>query len=89
MTNNRTVLQARLKNCLLTIVEMEPMLSRLSIHKELLHEFKQLKEISGKLSSLELSHTEVERIENATRLFLSELEIPGEFLQLEQRENLQ
>ncbi len=89
MTNEKTILQARLKNCLLTIVEMEPMLSRISLHHELEKEFKQLKEISRKISSLELSDAEVERIESATEIFLKELEIPGEFLPQENQKTLQ
>lgn len=89
MTNEKTILQARLKNCLLTIVEMEPMLSRISLHHELEKEFKQLKEISRKISSLELSDAEVERIESATEIFLKELEIPREFLPQENQKTLQ
>ena len=89
MTNEKTILQARLKNCLLTIVEMEPLLSRISVHHELKKEFRQLKEISGKIAGLELSDAEVERIENATEVFLKELEIPGEFLPQEKQKTLQ
>jgi Trp operon repressor len=76
------ILQARLKNCLLTIVELEPALSRLNIHSELLNEFKQLKDIISKISQLDISLEEVTRIENATRLLLDELDIPLSFLRL-------
>lgn len=89
MTNDKEILQARLKNCLLTIVEMEPMLSRLSVHHELEKEFKQLREISGKISGLDLSDAEVQRIESATEIFLKELEIPGEILPQENHDTLQ
>ncbi len=89
MTNDKTILQARLKNCLLTIVEMEPMLSRLSVHHELEKEFKQLREISGKISGLDLSDDEVQRIESATETFLKELEVPGELLPQETHGTLQ
>jgi|GEM_PF-1522525 len=78
-TDNKNILQARLKNCLLTIVELEPLLSRLTVHRELLEEFKQLKDIAAKISNLELSDSEVERIEQATEVFLSELEIPRSY----------
>lgn len=77
-----SILQARLKNCLLTIVELEPALSRLNIHSELLSEFKQLKDIISKVSQLDISLEEVTRIENATRLLLDELDIPLSFLRL-------
>jgi hypothetical protein len=75
-----SILQARLKNCLLTIVELEPALSRLSIHLELLSEFRQLKEIIDRVSQLDLSLEEVDRIERATSLFLKELDIPLSYL---------
>ena len=89
MSSENDVLQARLKNCLVTIVEMEPMLSRLTVHKELLKEFKQLKEIATKIANLELSDAEVERIEQATKVFLNELEIPRSFFKTQGRQNLQ
>jgi len=89
MINDKTKLQARLKNCLLTIIEMEPMISRLSFHHELEKEFKQLREISGKISGLDLSDAEVQRIENATETFLKELEIPGELIPRESQKTLQ
>ncbi len=89
MPNKKTVLQARLKNCLLTIVEMEPMLSRFSVHHELKKEFKQLREIYGKISGLDLSDAEVQRIESATETFLKELEIPDEVLYHENYDILQ
>lgn len=77
---DESILQARLKNCLLTIVELEPALSRLSIHSELLGEFRQLKDIIDRVSQLDLSLEEVDRIERATSLFLKELDIPLSYL---------
>ncbi len=82
MQIEENILQARLKNCLLTIVELEPALSRLSIHSELLSEFKQLKNIISRVSQLDLSLEEVNRIESATSLFLKELDIPLSYLRL-------
>ena len=76
------ILQARLKNCLLTIVELEPVLSGLNIHSELLSEFRQLRKIISRVSLLDLSPEEVSRIENATSLFLNELDIPFSRLRL-------
>ncbi len=76
------VLQARLKNCLLTIIELEPVLIRLTIHSGLVDEFKQIKDMISKVSRLKLSHEEVDRIEGATRMFLKELDFPGSCISL-------
>lgn len=76
------ILQARLKNCLLTIVELEPALSRLNIQSELLNEFNQLKNIISKVSQLDISLEEVTRIESSTRLLLKELDIPFSLLRI-------
>jgi len=76
------ILQARLKNCLLTIVELEPALSRLNIQSELLNEFNQLKNIISKVSQLDISLEEVTRIESSTRLLLKELDIPFSLLRM-------
>ncbi len=89
MKNDKTILQARLRNCLATIVEMEPLLNRLSVHHELEKEFKQLRDISGKISGLDLSDAEVQRIESATETFLKELEVPDELLPQENHGTLQ
>lgn len=89
MPIEENILQARLKNCLLTIVELEPALSRLSIHSELINEFKHLKSIISKVSQLELSLEEVNRIENATSLFLKELDIPFASMRLNRDCHLQ
>ncbi|MFO7728603.1 MAG: hypothetical protein R6X11_09775 [Desulfonatronovibrio sp.] len=83
------ILQARLRNCLLTIVELEPVLSRLTMHSELLSEFKHLKDVISKVSKLELSPEEVFRIERATTLFLKELDIPLAYLKSNQPDQLQ
>lgn len=84
-----SVLQARLKNCLLTIVELEPALNRLTIHSELISEFKHLKDVISKVSKLELSPEEVIRIERATALFLKELDVPLAYLKSKQPDQLQ
>ncbi|RQD59344.1 MAG: hypothetical protein D5R98_07500 [Desulfonatronovibrio sp. MSAO_Bac4] len=83
------ILQARLKNCLLTIVELEPVLTKLTIHSELLQEFKHLRSVISKVSELELSMEEVARIESATSMFLNELEIPLSYLNVKRHETLQ
>lgn len=82
------ILHARLQNCLLTIVELEPALSRLTIHTELIGEFKQLKSILSKIPQLEVSLEEVDRIERATRIFLKEMEVPFSKLKFQSRHPL-
>ncbi|MCA1743621.1 MAG: hypothetical protein ABR542_02655 [Desulfonatronovibrio sp.] len=83
------ILQARLKNCLITIVELEPVLTKLTIHSELLQEFKHLRSVISKVSELELSMEEVSRIESATSMFLNELDIPLSYLKIKRYETLQ
>ncbi len=83
------ILHARLKNCLQTIVELEPALSRLTIHSELIGEFKHLKSIISKIPQLEISLEEVDRIETATCMFLKEMEVPFSKLKLKSRHPLQ
>lgn len=80
MQVENSILHARLRNCLVTIVELEPVLTRMTIHSEILSEFNHLRSIIEKLSQLELSNQEVDRIESATNLFLKELQIPLSFL---------
>lgn len=82
-------LQARLKNCLITIVELEPVLTKFTLHSELLQEFKHLRSVISKVAELELSMEEVDRIESATSMFLNELEIPLSYLNIKRSETLQ
>ncbi|MFW5730991.1 MAG: hypothetical protein ACOCV7_05020 [Desulfonatronovibrionaceae bacterium] len=76
MSIKHSILKARLKNCLATIVELEPALIRLNLHHELVREFTHLKDIISRISEMEVTSMEVDRIENATELFLRELDIP-------------
>lgn len=89
MQTEPVILQARLKNCLLTIVELEPVLTKFTIHSELLQEFKHLRSVISKVSELELSMEEVARIESATSMFLNELEIPLSYLNIKRDQTLQ
>lgn len=84
-----TLLQHRLKHCLLTIVELEPVLSKIAMHSEIITEFQHLRTVISNVSEMSLCQEEVDRIEAATNLFLSELEIPLSYLEVEKDRLLQ
>lgn len=69
-------LQSRLRNCLQTILELEPDLEDLDIGQELMKELTTLKSFMKKLDNVELEESDVLRIEKATANFLKELEGP-------------
>lgn len=69
-------LHSRLKNCLQTILELEPELERLELGHELLKEFDLLKSFIAKLEDIKLEEDDVRRIETATTNFLEELKEP-------------
>lgn len=69
-------LHSRLKNCLQTILELEPELERLELGQELLKEFALLKSFVAKLEDITLVEDDVLRIEKATAHFLEELKEP-------------
>ncbi len=89
MQDKKDVLRARLRNCLLTIVEMEPIIKDLDLQSALSSEFRQVKEFSGRVSGLDLSQSEVEKIEEATALFLQELEFSREWIEITNNHILQ
>lgn len=66
----------RITNCLQTILELEPQLEKLEHGHSLLDEFAVLKSFLDKIDEVELSESDVERIESATSNFLKELEGP-------------
>lgn len=66
----------RITNCLQTILELEPELSRLELAGSLLDEFVYLKQFLERIDRVELSEDDVERIEKATENFLAELRVP-------------
>ncbi len=74
-------LQVRLRNCLLTILELEPDLQRLEIGQELLEEYSVLRSFMDKLDEVLLEEEDVRRIERATANFLDELKLPLSFMQ--------
>lgn len=66
----------RITNCLQTILDLESQLEKLEHGNSLLDEFAVLKSFLEKIDKVELSETDVERIEKATSNFLKELKEP-------------
>lgn len=69
-------LQSRLRNCLQTILELEPDLEELELGHDLMKEFDLLKSFMEKLDDVALQEDDVRRIETATTNFLEELKGP-------------
>lgn len=67
------LLTCRLRNCLLTILELEEMLERTHLGPALQKEFSVLKQVMQRLENVEVEETDVCRIEAATSRFLAEL----------------
>lgn len=66
----------RITNCLQTILDLEPELTKLDLGHSLLDEFVVLKSFLQKIDEVELSEDDVQRIEQATSNFLKELREP-------------
>ena len=73
---SRQTLQARLLNCLLTIVELEPLIRMLPFDSDLRSEFSFIKSIVNQVNEFDLSEDDVLRIEKATANFLDEISLP-------------
>ncbi len=71
-----TVLQSRLKNCLQTILELEPALERLAVHHEMESELVKLKAFMQRVEHMELRENSVHHIEEATKTFLEGMRLP-------------
>ena len=69
----RTSLNSRLRNCLLTILELEDVLTTTHLGPALRQEFVTLKEVVQRLEDVQIEESDVCRIETATSRFLSEL----------------
>ncbi len=69
-------LQARVVNCLQTILDLESVLERAGMRDTLRKEFGELKNIMDGIDTLKLQEADVERIERATEGFLHELKTP-------------
>ena len=66
----------RLKNCLLTILELEPELERLQLPDEFRNELLLLKQHFEKIEHIEFYEEDLQRLELATAKFLEELRLP-------------
>ena len=69
-------LYCRLKNCLLTILELEPELERLQLPDEFRNELSLLKQHFEKIEHIEFYEEDLQRLEVATARFLEELRLP-------------
>ena len=69
-------LQVRLRNCLQTILEMEPDISSLSVRAKFNTELEIIKEYLDRVEDLDLAEEDVLRLERATANFLDELRLP-------------
>lgn len=71
-----TALQSRLKNCLQTILELEPALEQLTVRHEMEGELAKLKAFMQRVELMELSEDAVRHIEEATMTFLEGMRLP-------------
>ena len=69
-------LYSRLKNCLLTILELEPELERLQLPDAFRSELALLKQHLEKIEYIEFYEEDLQRLETATAKFLDELRLP-------------
>ena len=69
-------LYSRLKNCLLTILELEPELERLQLPDAFRYELTMLKQHFEKIEYIEFYEEDLQRLELATAKFLEELRLP-------------
>ena len=69
-------LKSRLRNCLHTILELEPDLNDLELRHDLRDEFGLLKTLIERINEMDLVEDDVVRIESATASFLEELQLP-------------
>jgi len=69
-------LHSRLRNCLQTILDLEPDLERIQFVRPLLAELEMLKNIYSRLETILLQENDVKRIEDATEHFLAEMKAP-------------
>ncbi|AAS96321.1 hypothetical protein [Nitratidesulfovibrio vulgaris] len=76
-------LHSRLKNCLQTILDLEPDIGRYDASRSLMREFTMLKAFMERLEDMLLAEDDVRRIERATTHFLEELR--GSMATMQQR----
>ena len=91
------LLRSRLKNCITTILDLEPILGGFEMGNDFLAEFVRLKSFMQRLDNIfgegqeTIDEGDVARIEVATAIFLEELKAPiaGLHLQAGQHKHLQ
>ena len=67
---------SRLRNCLLTILALEPDLERLQLSDSFRNELALLKQHLEKIEQIEFYEEDLQRLETATAKFLDELRLP-------------
>ena len=72
---------SRLKNCLLTILELEPELERLKLPDVFRNELTLLKQHLEKIEYSDFYEEDLQRLETATAKFLDELRLPFSHIQ--------
>jgi hypothetical protein len=72
---------SRLKNCLQTILELEPELERLHLPEAFRNELTMLKQHLEKIEHIEFYEEDLQRLETATAKFLNELRLPLSHIQ--------
>ena len=72
---------SRLKNCLQTILELEPDLERLQLPDTFRNELALLKQHLEKIEQIEFYEEDLQRLEKATAKFLDELRLPFAHIQ--------
>ena len=76
MSDKSNTLYIRLRNCLQTILELEPDIRRLEMGEGMLKEFNQLKSFLERLGQVDIVEEDVDKIEQAASSFLEELNEP-------------
>lgn len=71
-----SILQIRLKNCLQTILDLQPSMRKF-YHVSFADDFSQLKSYLMRIDNMELAEEDVARLENMTSEFLREVGISG------------
>lgn len=66
-------LQVRLKNCIQTILELEPGMRSVSAAASFAEDFASLKRFLGRIDHMTLAEEDVQRLETATDALLAEL----------------
>lgn len=69
-------LQSRLKSCLQAVLDLEPELMNHEMGKLMVNEFEVLRSLLDRLPAIAVVEQEVQKVEEATSVFLDELQIP-------------